>query len=129
MNSTAAAVIGVILGVGATVAIVATVRKAKINVTILNPLSPPSDNSFQSGVIQLTNVSITHVNSNASPALYHATLTYSDGTVNTNAVLFITDIENLVQIGVVVSNNIDNPGDIPSSDLPVFAAAGIPTSS
>ena len=67
-------------------------------------------------------MTITSVNANVSPALYHATLTYSSGSTNPNAVLYITDIENLVQIGVPVVNNISNPTDIPSTDQIVFSS-------
>lgn len=123
MGTGSGVILGIIAGATATVLVVAALKRGNIIISSLRPLTPPQDNAFQSGVVKMTNVSLIHVNSNVDPALYHAVLSYSDGSINPNAVITITDIENLIQIGVPVFNNLDNPSQIPTNDKIVFGLA------
>lgn len=123
MNTGLAVVAGLVAGVAVTYIVVTAARKTRISVTSINPGTPPQVDAFQSGVVKMTNVTLTHVNPNSNPPLYHAVLTYSDGSTNSNAVLTIGDISNLTQIGVPIFDNIDNADQIPPGDKVYFPAA------
>lgn len=121
MGTGAGVIIGAIVGAVAAVAVVSIMKKGKIDVVTLAPLPPGQQAVFQSGVVQLSKVTLTHVNAAVSPALYHAILAYSDGTTNSGAVLYSSNINDLVSLGIPVIDNIDNPQDIPQNDRLLIA--------